>query len=306
MTTILVTGAAGFAGYTLSAKLASRGFRVLGLDNLSFGKNLHRRDKRIVNIRMDILDNKKLREVMRKYSPEAVVHLAALHFIPYCNAHPQETLRVNVEGTQSLLEACRESSIKKVLSASTAAVYGQNGSKNRETDTLGPIDIYGHAKFFCEHLLRQYALESGIVGINMRFFNIYGPYENHPHLIPRVMEQYALKNTSIDLGNLSPRRDYVHVDDVADAVITLMEKAVVSDDFNIGTGQEFSVVEVVEMLNRIAGRKVKIRSLAKFRRKVDREHLVADISKIYKIVGWKPKVDMVSGLRDTAAHYGIV
>lgn len=307
--TYLVTGGAGFLGCNLVRKLLEMGNKVIVYDNFSFGRreNVDIQNDNLAVTEGDIQDTNLLQNVMRNHNPEIVIHLAALHFIPYCNAHPCETLRVNVEGTQSLLEVIRNSKVSKIIAASTAAVYPNNGNAYSETDQLAPFDIYGLSKLFMEHLINSFHRETDKVCINARLFNIYGPYETNPHLIPRVMEQLSQNGDTIELGNLTPKRDYIYVDDVADAIIALSSDNVrKSDTFNIGTGYEYSVTDIVTILNKITRRNVKIESVVKYRRDVDREHLLSDISKIEKHTGWKPKYSIEYGLKKTAAFYQLV
>lgn len=309
MNNYLITGGAGFVGCTLVRKLLERGDKIIVYDNFSFGKkeNIRINHRNLKIIKGDIADRKMLYRAVKVNRPNIVVHLAALHFIPYCNAHTYDTIKVNVVGTQNLLETCRKSSVKKILFASSAAVYSKKNKANKETDTLDAIDIYGISKIFMEQIVNLYMAETEKVCIILRLFNIYGPYETNPHLIPRIMEQYAEKKDKIKLGNLTPKRDYIYVEDVADVITELASDRVrKSNTYNIGTGYEYSVIKVVELLNKITGRNVRVESIAKLRREVEREHLLADISKIKKDIGWKPRYSMLQGLKKTAVFYKLI
>jgi UDP-glucose 4-epimerase len=305
----LVTGGAGFLGCTLVRKLLAAGNRVVVYDNFSFGRreNIAISDDRLTVVEGDINDTSLLNKVVVERDIRCVVHLAALHFIPYCNQHPCETLRVNVEGTQNLLEVCRNNRVEKILSASSAAVYPQSDLAYKESDPVGAFDIYGMSKMFTEHLINAFHQETGKPCGNLRFFNIYGPYETNPHLIPRIIEQYANRAMVIELGNLHPKRDYIYVEDMADAIIAIIGlKHQSVEVLNIGTGLEYSVVEVVEKLNAITGRNVKVESVEKNRRAVDREHLLADVSRLKSMTGWAPRHSIEEGLRKTAQFYKLI
>jgi len=310
MSVYFITGGAGFLGCVLSRKLlAASNNTVVILDNFSFGKreNIDIGSPNFIVHEGDINDQPLVRKIIDEHKPDTVIHLAALHFIPYCNAHPLQTLRVNVEGTQTLLEACRNSSVKKILAASTAAVYPPGNVAHKETDPLAPLDIYGLSKMFMEHLINSFHDETAIACVNLRFFNIYGPYETNPHLIPRIVEEFQKKGNVIELGNLTPLRDYVYVEDMAEALITVAHADHLQKEvFNIGTGEEYAVTEIVQKLNQITGGNVEIRSVEKYRRKVDREHLLSDSSKIKAVIGWKPRFSIDEGLKQTALFYNLI
>lgn len=304
-----MTGGAGFLGCNLVRKLLGKEEMVIVYDNFSFGKkeNIAIKNRNLRIIKGDINNQKLLKETVKKYKPNIIVHLAALHFIPYCNSHPCETLRVNVEGTQSLMEVIKNPNVQMMLAASSAAVYAMNDGANKETDIPAPYDIYGISKLFMERLVNSFQQETGKKCVNMRLFNIYGHYETNPHLIPRIMEQFAAGKEIIELGNLTPKRGYIYTDDVADAIVALSSDAYGhSETYNIGTGKEYSVTEIVDMLNAITGRKVTVKSVAKYRRAVEREHLLANISKIKNETGWEPKYSIEEGLQKTAEFYRLI
>ena len=150
--TVLVTGAAGFIGSVLCHRLHAAGQRVVAYDNLSRGRReLLPRD--VTFIEGDIRDGARLSEAVTSSQPDCVVHLAAMHFIPDCIARPQETMDVNVEGTRRVLAGCRNSSVRRVVFASSAAVYEPSDHACREDATrLGPLEVYGESKLTGERL----------------------------------------------------------------------------------------------------------------------------------------------------------
>jgi UDP-glucose 4-epimerase len=135
--------------------------------------------------------------------------------------------------------------------------------------------------------------------ISLRFFNAYGPKETNPYVIPHLIEQLKNGKTRIRLGNLEPKRDFIHTEDLTDAIISIIDLNVDGYDvFNIGTGREYSVIEIVKYLQDAIGSKIEVISDEKFIRKVDRMHLLSDISKVIKTTGWHPKKDLNEGLRE--------
>lgn len=300
---VLVTGGAGFIGSCLVSDLLGDDEQVLVYDNFSTGKRsfLSAGNARLQIVEGDIVDHAHLVQVMQDWAPSVVFHLAAIHFIPYCNAHPMETLRINVEGTQSVLVACRKAGVERIVATSSAAVYAISDRANLESDPPGPVDIYGMSKWFDEILLRQFHQDTGIACMIARLFNVYGVNETNPHVIPDILEQLPATD-EIRLGNLDVYRDFVYVKDVAQALIALarardMGYAI----FNVGTGKEYSIRDVVNTCEEIVQHPLRIRSIAARQRQTDRWHLLADISLIREVIGWRPRYDLRAGLAETIA-----
>ena len=297
--TILVTGGAGFIGSAVVPELKRSGHEIFVLDNLSFGK------REFIDIADDhffIADIRDMKEVEKAFgiaNPDIVVHLAAIHFIPYCNQHPFEAADTNIRGTMNVLDACRTiRSLRKVFFASTAAVYPICDEAVGEEHPQLPLDIYGISKLTGEHLFKKFWLESGVDTVICRFFNAFGPNETNPHLIPEIEKQLREGMRTIRLGNLTPRRDFIHTHDMASAVSTLLLlERPGYDIFNLGRGIEYSVVEIVEAFERQLNEKITIEIDPARVRKVEREHLLADVSKL-KGVGWNPRWGIDEGIRD--------
>jgi len=231
--------------------------------------------------------------------PQGVCHLAAIHFIPYCNQHPLEALDINVQGTLSVLEACKIAPPKMVVIASSAAVYDICDGPCRETDIPRPLDIYGISKHTCEQLAQLYAVETEAPCIAARIFNAVGPNETNPHLVPQLINQLIRGESTIALGNLEPCRDYIDTRDLARALVCALDYNQNGYDvFNIGTGEEHSVKDVVEMCESILGQRIEIKQSPNLTRKVDRMHLCANIDKIRQATGWQPKVGINEALQE--------
>lgn len=297
---ILVTGGAGFVGSAVVRRLLDRAdLSVVVVDNLFNGKiEFLPESERLTFHRIDLRDAEAVSKLVRQVRPDVVIHLAALHFIPYCNQHAGETMDVNVTGTQNLLEACRQTPPRSLVAASSAAVYPiYNSANTEEYPSPQPTDIYGLSKWVNEEQMRQYAAQTKTCCAATRFFNIYGPRETNPHVLPEIIDQMLAGQTRVSLGNVKPKRDYVHVDDVARAVIGLAEKNSQSfRTFNVGTGTEYSVEELVETLAQVSGLPIVIETDPERVRKSDRMHLLCDYSRIHQEIGWKPEYDLLQGL----------
>ncbi|MQA29277.1 MAG: NAD-dependent epimerase/dehydratase family protein [Luteitalea sp.] len=300
--TVLVTGAAGFIGSALCSRLVSRGDRVIGYDNLSRGRRAHLPGA-VHLVEGDIRDRRRLRETISGTRPDCVIHLAAMHFIPDCMARPRETLDVNVEATGGLLESLVGSSVQCFIFASTAAVYAPSDHPCvEETTRLHPLEIYGESKLAAEQLVTAFHAQCGIATSILRLFNAVGRRETNPHVIPHILESLQT-STTIELGNMAPRRDYIDTRDVADATLAVWEAAGGLQVLNVGTGAAYSVSDVVESLGRILGHPIAVVQEPSRTRASERMLLVADIGKIRRVTGWRPRIGLEEALRDLVLAY---
>ncbi|MFA1610806.1 NAD-dependent epimerase/dehydratase family protein [Halobellus rubicundus] len=299
---VLVTGGAGFIGSRFVEELAQTDANVIAVDNCFAGEpSLVPEDVRFEHI--DIR-SAEFRELVRTVEPDAIVHLAAIHYIPYCNEHPEEAFAVNVMGTRNLLAAARElPDLETMVFASSAAVYPPREGPNSETSETGPTDIYGQTKLIGEDLMELFAEQTATPTVAARLFNVYGPNETNEHLIPAVLKQVRDGKREIELGNLTPKRDFIHVSDVANALVTLLNGADGGySAYNVGTGTEYSVREIVEKTSEALGEGIEITQADDRVRESDRPHLQADISRIRADFGWEPTVEFVEGLKDLLHH----
>jgi UDP-glucose 4-epimerase len=297
---VLITGAAGFIGTHVTNMAHDMGLDIVLLDSLFVGDtNLAHHSEKFPLYKVDLRNALAVDMAVSEIKPTIVIHLAALHFIPYCNQHPLEAVEANLIGTKNLLAALEKHRPEKVVAASSAAVYPIADAPHKETDTMGSTDIYGHTKMLGEDLLELFSKRTGVSSASCRFFNVYGPYETQPHLIPVIVEQLAGGASSIQLGNLGPARDYIHGQDIASGVLSLAEHFDAPyGAFNIGTGKEWTVKEVVDMCSDILKRDITITQDPKRMRPSDRMHLCADNSLLQKTTGWSPKISFKEGLAD--------
>ena len=295
---ILITGGAGFIGSALVRELTARGHVVSILDNLSSGRRDHVPLAEGDIHGVDSLDPAAVARVISAVQPAWVIHLAAIHFIPECNARPYESSNINLPGTLNVLDAARNvSSVEKVFFASTAAVYADSSTAVNESSPTGPMDIYGITKLIGERLVREYNLASGMPCVIGRLFNAYGPRETNPHLIPEILRQVQEGKRDISLGNIATRRDYIHTSDMSRAIALLMERNVPGVEvFNIGAGSALTASDVVQSFERAADCAFQITVASDRVRKLDRALLQADYSKLRAATGWEPAVDFEEGI----------
>jgi UDP-glucose 4-epimerase len=311
--TWVVTGAAGFLGSHVVEQLLKRDIPVLGIDNLSGGKwqflAPFASNPLFKFASVDIRDEAALTDLFRRERPDVCVHLAALHFIPAAMRNPGLAVSLNVHGTQTLLSACRESKVSRFWFSSTADVYKASDQAHHESSPIGPFNIYGVTKWMGEQLVQ---LEAGIrpdchfvIG---RLFNLYGPHETNPHILPEVIDQIRSANGSVvlRLGNVTPKRDLVPIVDAARAVIAVLEKSAPGvTTVNVGTGVTVSVQEVVERIGTILGRPIRIEIDPAKVRAVERGCLQADVKALRSLIGWAPDGDLTRGLRELLIYEGV-
>jgi UDP-glucose 4-epimerase len=299
MKKVLVTGGAGFIGSALIPELVAAGHDVYTLDNLSFGKRelLDMDDDHF--FLADILDQKEASSIIQQVQPEWVIHLAAIHFIPYCNQHPFASANTNIQGTMNVLDALRSvSCLERVLFASTAAVYPIIDEPISEKAATNPLDIYGLSKLAGERLMHEFHLATRVPSLVCRFFNAFGARETNPHLIPEIHRQIMAGDRTIKLGNLDPKRDFIHTTDMSRALRLLLEKFDGGiDTFNIGSGSEYSVRGIVKAFETAIGEPITIEVDPARVRKVERLHLCADVTKLKTFLDWEPKVDINQGIK---------
>ncbi len=301
----IITGAAGFIGSAIVPVLEKEGYDIFVFDNLSFG------NREFIDVPgnkfflADIRDVKKVEEVFLSIKPEIVIHLAAIHFIPYCNEHPFEAADTNIRGTLNVLNACKGlPGLKKFFFASTAAVYPIYDEAIKETHKVSPLDIYGLSKLTGEFLCKEFWHETGKDTIICRFFNAFGPNETNPHLIPKIEKQVREGLRTIKLGNLTPKRDFIHTYDMATAVRQLLKlENVCYDTFNLGRGIEYSVVEIVEAFERQLSEKITIEVDPARVRRVERQHLLADVTKLKTVAGWEPVWGIDEGIKNLIENW---
>ncbi len=298
---ILITGGLGFIGSHLAKKLIDKNFFLIIIDdltnaNLKILKNLPKDSFYL--IKADINDKKKVINEMKEYNPSILVHLAAIHYIPYCLKNPKKTNRTNVAGTENAIEIAKIKGINKFIFSSSAAVYKPSDKEHKESSKVLPIDVYGKSKLKAEEKIRECCPKNKIKYVILRFFNIYGSNDLTPHFIPSILKKIKNSNT-IKLGNLKTARDYLHVDDLVNALIKIIERKELNNEiYNVGTGKSTTGNEIIEIVSKIKETDIRIDSDKNLIRKTDRKKLVANIQKLSVYCGWKPKYSISRGLRE--------
>jgi UDP-glucose 4-epimerase len=304
MENVLITGGCGFVGTNLVRQLLSEGCpRVTVIDNFFSGKrsNLQDLGDRVRVLEMDI-GSADLPALFAADKFSTVIHLAAIHYIPYCDSHPLETCRVNIDGTQALIDSSVRYGVRRFFQASTAAVYKSSETPHSESADLEPIDIYGLSKLANEYQVKFCSRTADCSFVIGRISNVVGPYETNPHLVPELLKRLHASWT-IEVGNTSPKRDYIHVADVCRAIMRVTFSSPRGVHIcNVGTGKAYSVAEVIKALEKITGRNIAFVSTPQHSRAIDRPLLALDISKISREYGWSPQHSLEDSLRDALEY----
>jgi UDP-glucose 4-epimerase len=305
---VLVTGGLGFVGSALCRALVEQKQDVIVLDNCSRGSLDNVEGLPVRFFDADVRDAKAVEDALGEARPRVVIHLAAMHFIPDCNADPAGCFHINVVGTENVLAACRKCKVERAVITSSLAVYPITDAPSREDDPAMPYDVYGESKLANEWQARRFQRETGIDTVVVRLSNVYGPRETSPHVIPEIMQQLAGGLTRLQLGNTAPRRDFIHSSDAARGFCSLALHPVPSGYHlvNLGGGREYSIRQVLEELSGLLGHTIEPVLDASRYRQVERMHLQADIRRIRELVGWEPAMTLTAGLRDLCQWYHLL
>lgn len=299
---ILITGGNGYVGREVTRLLYGR-HDVCVVDNLR-RQGMRFRPGELEKFRferIDITDGTKVAALISDFSPDVIIHLAAIHYIPECEQNPVLTEQTNVVGTLNLLLACPTNA--RFIFASSGAVYKPDVRLHREaTAKLEPSDVYGMSKFAGEQYVRYFADQRGLSAVIVRLFNVIGPGETNPHVMPEIIAQLKAGRKKIKLGNLWPKRDYIHVKDAARGFAAVAEGKSARQNkvqvINLGTSKRFSVETLLKKLKNASGAEFSIERDKSRMRAVDRPFLGADIREIRRLFGWKPMYSIDDAMTD--------
>jgi UDP-glucose 4-epimerase len=297
----LVIGGAGFIGSHLTERLVRDGHSVRVLDNLTTGKkeNLAPIAGDVELVVADVRHPDRLRQEMRDC--EVVFHQAAIVSVPYSVEHPQETLDVNLRGTLNVLEAARSAGVRRVVMASSAAVYGEDPElPKRESMLPSPISPYGFEKLGGEHYMSIWTKLFGLETVALRYFNVFGPRQDPSSPYSGVISIFVdriLRDQPLTIfGDGEQSRDFVFVADVVQANLLAGSQPKASGRvYNVGGGKRTTLNQLSKILAGIAGRDVKPRHADP--RAGDIRDSLADIARARAELGYEPKVSVEDGLR---------
>lgn len=318
---ILITGGAGYIGSHVAKAMSEKGEDIVIYDNLSTGHAEVSQKLNLPLVEGDIRDKKLLLETFRKYNVEGIIHFAASSLVAESCENPYKYYDNNLYGTMILLDAMREAGVKYIVFSSTAATYGEPTSiPIVETNTTVPTNPYGNTKLSMEQMMKWFDEAYGTKYVSLRYFNAAGAdpegligeeHDPETHLIPIVLQAAIGKREFVsifgedyDTRDGSCVRDYIHVNDLAQAHILALEylfKGGNSDIFNLGSGKGFTVKEIIETARKVT--KKEIKAVSAPRRNGDPAVLIASSEKIKNKLGWIPQKDDVSMIIADAWNY---
>jgi UDP-glucose 4-epimerase len=296
---VLITGGAGFIGSHLVRALLARGDDVLVLDNLSTGARASLADLPVELLVADLGDADQVRAATR--GVDTVFHLGAMISVPASLENPASCYRTNVLGSLHVLEAARRERVRRVVLASSCAVYGDHEGPVAEDAASRPMSPYAQSKLAMEDLARLYTSALGLQTVCLRFFNVYGPRQDvhspYAAVIPLFIEGLLDGRPPTIHGDGGQSRDFVFVEDAVQAMLQATQAAVGGQLFNIGQGQSRTVLELAEVLAAlIPGSPAPVFGPA---RAGDIRTSAADIGRATKALGYRPAWDLHQGLQAT-------
>jgi UDP-glucose 4-epimerase len=313
---VFVTGGAGYVGSVCVEELLNAGHQVTVFDNFSEG---HRGavDKRATFVEGDLANRVLLFKSLHGAKLDAVMHFASNTLISMSMSQPGKYLGDNVANAVNLLDACIDTGIKRFVFSSTCAIFGvPKAIPITEDLPKEPINPYGESKLMVERVLAWYEKLHGLRFVCLRYFNAAGAtvqfgehHREETHLIPNILKVALDERPSVDIyGTKYPTpdgtciRDFIHIVDLAQAHMLALQSEK-SDAFNMGSGHGYSVREVIEMARKVTGHPIP--AIEKPARPGDPPRLVADSSKIRRVLGWKPRFDSLQPILESAWRWHV-
>ena len=306
---ILITGGAGYIGSHIAETKNKKKKKIFIMDNLSTGyKALI--NKKAIFFKADILNTKKINKIIIKNKIDSVIHLAASLIIGVGEKYPKKYYNNNVLGTQSVLDACKGTKINNFIFSSTAAVYKDGLHSVKENSKLKPKSIYGKTKLNAEKLIINFCIKEKINYGILRYFNIVGAspsgkiglINKSDHLFKNFSREIFKKKPSLKIYGInydtkdgSCIRDFIHVSDIAEIHLKVLEKIAklnTSKILNCGYGTGTSVLQVAKEFQKQGLKKINIVKLS--RRKGDLGKIIASNEKLKKFIKWKPKYNRLN------------
>mgnify|MGYP000041103578 CR=1 FL=1 len=303
MKKILITGGCGFVGRELVSR-AQNQFEVHVADNLLSGDyRLNKMDTQGFSFHnIDLRDKDKTESLIKGINPDIIIHLAAIHFIPQCENEPDLACTTNILSTINILNCINQNT--KFIFTSSAAVYSPSNNKLEEDNSkIAPVDVYGHTKLHGEDYVNLYTKRNALDTCIVRLFNVIGPGETNPHILPEIFSQLKNGKVELNLGNIESKRDFIDVRDVASGFLRLCDKdfSKLSNSrvINLGSGTTYSMRELLDFAKEICCIDFSIKQDPSKFRKVDNPVILASTEKLEQDLGWKPEFSIKDTLKLT-------
>lgn len=298
---VLVTGATGFIGSHLVPRLTEAGYDVLALGRYATSRDSLGSPRQAKTVFTDLRDASAVRGALREIRPDAVVHIASISPVAYSYDHPQEVTEANFLATVNLAEACLREvpHFGHFLFASTSETYGNGPNPKTEDTVQHPNSPYAVSKFAAEKYLLYMRDAHQFPVTILRPFNSYGRKNDTHFVVERAVAQ-MLRGSDVLLGDPTPVRDLMYVDDHVRAYLTCLgQRAAVGRIFNFCTGRAVSIAELVQLISEQTGFQGNVLWNSIPRRPLDIDVLIGDYSRARTELGWTPEVSLEEGLRQT-------
>ena len=310
---LLITGAAGFIGFSLAKKFLDLSYEVIGIDNINlyYDPKLKRDRLKLLNnykkfkfYKIDISNYNHLhKKIFQKYKFSAVFNLAAQAGVRYSIEHPDAYFKSNINGFFNILKLTKNFNSGTLIYASTSSVYGdQKIFPIRETnDTNNPLSFYAASKKTNEIMASSFFHMYKTSSIGLRFFTVYGPY-GRPDMSLFKFINSGINNKKIELYNYGKHsRDFTYIDDIVNSIYLLFKKNLknkkpVYEIFNLGNSKPISLKYFVKYIEKIIGKKLKIKYLPMQKGDVEKTH--SSPKKLYKYINYKPKTSVENGIKN--------
>lgn len=304
-TKVLITGASGFVGANLTRKLLREGYEVhIFSQPLSNNWRLTDILPKLNVYTVDLLQEKRLKELVRQINPEAIFHLAAVGVFGGILPSEKKLIKTNVLGTVNLINACNEVDYKCFVNTGSSSEYGPKHKPMKETDICEPMSAYAISKLTSTLYGSFIAKIQNRPIVALRLFSPFGPFDSPERLIPSVIIK-ALRNENILLSNPRGVRDFIFIEDVVKVYLKLINQAVKlkGEIFNVGSGEETSVSKVVNIIYQLTKSKSKLKWGEIPPRPWDITHWQSDTKKIQRFLNWKPRYTIKKGIKKTIQWY---
>lgn len=297
---IVITGGAGFIGGNLAKALISEGYLVTVLDNLSSG-TFENIPKEAEFFKVDITSDE-IAPLLKDAS--AVFHLAAKSNLADCTNNPVETAKVNVLGTTRVLEGAVKNNVKNFIYADTSCAYEGIDEFPSKLNKVKTVSVYACSKRAGALMAESFSNLFGLKVTTLRYFNVYGPAQDLKRVVPPVIAAFSFKllkkENPIIFGNGSKRRDFIHVDDVNRFHLKILkDPSVRGGTFNIGSGVNYSVLEIFDLIE--SNVQSGCKPIFKPDQPTEATITLADISETLK-TGWKPQIGIQAGIKNYIEH----
>lgn len=306
---ILITGSEGFIGNHLIRFLSKKNYLIFGSYYKS--KNFYLNNN-VKYLRCDVRDFQRFKEIILKIKPQVIFHLAAKSHPNFSFNNPIETINTNIKGTINLFEICRKFyKTPRIVLACSSAQYGSrvfNDLPMKESDPQDPEHIYGLSKVFQDKLAAQYNKMYSLRIIRAILFNTSGPGKFND-VFNDICSQFVKNNNKkkviINCGNLNNQRDFMHVDDVVNALHILSLNGKSGESYNVGCGELTKVRDIINILEKLYNKKINIRINKSLYRKYDERFILSNNKKI-RSLNWKPNKNLKDIIKDMVSHYTLI